>query len=421
MKISTKLLSLFFLCAAMSLVFTSCEDDDVTETIEEADIVVGADAAVKAQTLFIDVADGEEITFGEGVFSFTGTLSMDGKNGIVIKGAGKDKTILDFSGQTDGGEGVLITNSDNIRVEGITIRDSAGDALKARDCDKISFIDVGTVWSGEPNEDNGAYGLYPVLCTEVYIDNAYAYGAEDAGIYVGQSDQIIIKNSVAEGNVAGIEIENSTNADVFDNEAFDNTGGILIFDLPGLSKSGKSVRVFNNNCHDNNRVNFGNGIVGSVPAGTGVMVLSTKDVEIFDNTIIGNDFSGVMVVNYLIIESNITDPTYNPVPSGIYIHDNTYKMTGVANIADQTSELIQQLMWVVKLNQLSQPDVLLDGLLFDAQQDLAPGNVCIQEAEGTSFINMNAWHPTFDFVTGESISDHDCEKERLPAVSFEPA
>ena len=42
---------------------------------------------------------------------------------------------------------------------------------------------------------------------------AVAIGASDAGIY-GQSKNIIVRNSVAQYNVAGIEIENSYYADV---------------------------------------------------------------------------------------------------------------------------------------------------------------------------------------------------------------
>src|SRR5207253_2138601 len=80
-------------------------------------------------------------------------------------------------------------------------------------------------------------------------------GAE--GIYVGQSKFIIVKNSKAYQNVAGIEIENSLHADVYDNEAYNNTGGILVFDLPDLiQKEGGYVRVFRNNIHDNNHLNF---------------------------------------------------------------------------------------------------------------------------------------------------------------------
>ena len=85
--------------------------------------------------------------------------------------------------------------------------------------DGISFIRVRTEWTGGVSSDNGAYGLYPVESKNVLIDSCVAIGASDAGIYVGQSENIIVKNSRAEFNVAGIEIENSYYADVFDNHA----------------------------------------------------------------------------------------------------------------------------------------------------------------------------------------------------------
>lgn len=53
-----------------------------------------------------------------------------------------------------------------------------------------------------------------------------AIGASDAGIYVRQSRDVIVRNSRAEFNVAGIEIENTVNADVYGNTATNNTGGI---------------------------------------------------------------------------------------------------------------------------------------------------------------------------------------------------
>jgi len=392
----------------LSVVF-SCNDDDPTNVIN---INAGANAYEEAQTAFLEVKSGQTIQFGAGTFTFTDNLSMDGKQEIVIRGAGKDKTILDFSSVTVGGEGVLVTNSDFIRFEQLTVKDANGDALKARNCNTISFVNVGTIWSGPPNEDNGAYGLYPVLCTEVYIDNCYAYGASDAGIYVGQSDQVILKNSVAEGNVAGIEIENTTNADVFDNEAFDNTGGILVFDLPGLSQSGSMTRVFNNDIHDNNRTNFapvGN-IVGNVPAGTGSMILSTKQVEIFNNTITNNNFTGVLVANYLMINSTITDPTYDPFPADVSIHGNTYGTMG--DINTNQSDLVLLLMDVLGSSSLEQPNIFIDGLLN------SPGDLCIMEASGTTFININAGDQTFTSVSTD-ITPHDCSPDPLPEVSFD--
>ena len=41
------------------------------------------------------------------------------------------------------------------------------------------------------------------------IEHCIAIGASDAGIYVGQSNNIIVRNCEVFQNVAGIEIENS--------------------------------------------------------------------------------------------------------------------------------------------------------------------------------------------------------------------
>lgn len=409
----TKLYRLSTLLVPLFLITSCGSDEDSLEPAKEITISPSATAADDAQLAFIEVEDAYTIIFEAGTFDFTNTLSMDGKTNVIVKGAGRDQTILDFSGQTSGGEGVLVANSNSIRFEDMTLRDAKGDALKARDCHKISFINVATVWSGEPSTENGAYGLYPVLCTEVYIDNCYAFGASDAGIYVGQSDQVILKNSVAEGNVAGIEIENTTNADVFGNEAFDNTGGILVFDLPGLTKYGENTRVFDNHVHDNNRINFapeGN-IVANVPIGTGCMILSTKNVEIFDNTIAENQFAGIQVANYLFIDDSPNDPNYDPFPAGIYIHDNAHSMTAGTHHVEDQPENVQGLLQVLGSYGLDQPDLLMDGLIT------SPDAVCIQE--GTAdFVNVNVGDPQFLSVTVD-ITAHDCIKNPLPEITFD--
>lgn len=415
MKKLKQLFPIWLLAVAVPISFLmSCdkEDDDDDNTII---ITPGPNAADEAQTAFIEAPDGSTIIFEAGVFEFTNTLSMDGKNNIIIRGAGQNASFLDFAGQTSGGEGVLVTNGTNIRFEDITIRDSEGDALKARDIDGVSFVNVGTIWSGTPSSSNGAYGLYPVLCSKVYIDNCYAYGASDAGIYVGQSDQVIVKNSIAEGNVAGIEIENTTNADVFDNEAFDNTGGILVFDLPGLTQYGETVRIFNNHVHDNNRTNFapaGN-IVGNVPAGTGFMILSTNTVEVFDNNFVNNEFAGILIASYLFIDANPNDPNYQPLPYLISIHDNMYASTGNMNPNQPTP--IVDIVNLLAGNSLAQPDILLDGIYA------APQVICIQEnVSMPSFVNINAAQDMTGGAITDDMTPHDCQQNPLPEVSFEP-
>ena len=115
------------------------------------------------------------------------------------------------------------------------------------------------------------------------IEHCIAIGASDAGIYVGQSNNIIVRNCEVFQNVAGIEIENSIKADVHSNNVHNNTGGILVFDLPDLiQKEGKQIRIYDNIVKENNLDNFapkGN-IVAKVPAGTGIMIMATEYVEL---------------------------------------------------------------------------------------------------------------------------------------------
>ena len=120
-----------------------------------------------------------------------------------------DKTVLSFKGQSSGAEGIKITNSKNITLEDFAIEDAVGDNLKISDSDSVVMRRIRSAWTGEVSVENGAYALYPVLSTNVLIEECEAIGSSDAGIYVGQSNDVIIRNNKAFYNVAGIESENS--------------------------------------------------------------------------------------------------------------------------------------------------------------------------------------------------------------------
>ena len=156
-------------------------------------------------------------------------------------------------------------------------------------------------------------------------------GASDAGIYVGQSENIIVRRNKVEKNVAGIEIENCTKADVYENQATDNTGGILVFTMPDLpKKDGRHCRVYKNTVLANNHDNFapkGN-IVATVPPGTGVMIMASDEVEVFDNTIENNQTAGLSIVSYLLTDKPIKDEKYDPFCESIHVHDNRFKTNG---------------------------------------------------------------------------------------------
>src|SRR5207244_1726219 len=144
------------------------------------------------------------------------------------------------------GEGLYVT-ADRFVLQDIALEDSPGDLFKALGSQGLTIRRVRTEWTDGPHTANGSYGLYPVECSSVLIEDSIVKGASDAGFYVGQSHGIVMRGCLAQYNVAGIEIENSTDADVYENTATNNTGGILVFNLPGLQfTDGRRTRVFRN-------------------------------------------------------------------------------------------------------------------------------------------------------------------------------
>lgn len=357
------------------------------------------------QTQLITLEDGDTLDLPEGYFMFTKSLSMDGKSNILIRGKGIDKTILSWKNQTEGAEGIKISNGKNIVLQDFAIEDAKGDNVKVSDVNGITFLRISSSWADGPKTENGAYALYPVLCKNVLIDECIAMGSSDAGIYVGQSDSVIIRNSKAYWNVAGIESENSRWVEIYGNEAYENTGGILVFDLPGLTQYGYSTKVYNNNVHDNNHENFaakGN-IVASIPPGTGFMVLATHDLEITDNDIKDNTTIGIGIVSYDLVaamnegevqqEENIggvqtvnnnykLDTLYNGFPYKIKIHKNRFANSHW--FPDMGSDFGKLFMLKSFMNP---PDIAFDGIVDPKNINR---EICIDENEDIVFMDLDA-------------------------------
>jgi parallel beta-helix repeat protein len=360
----------------------------------------------KYQSQMILAEEGTVIELPEGTFTLTNTLSLEGKKKIMIRGMGMDKTILSFKGQTDGAEGLRVSDGTDIILEGFTVQDAKGDAIKTMHVTGITFKDVKTEWTGEPGPGNGGYGLYPVQCKMVTIDGCMSVGASDAGIYVGQSQDIVVKNSKAYHNVAGIEIENSLRAVVYDNEAYENTGGILVFDLPDLiQKKGGDVKVYNNYIHDNNFVNFapkGN-IVATVPSGTGLLILATKGVEVYNNRIINNQSVGTGIISYYVTLKPIKDKLYDPYPSALSLHDNIYERKPGLPISKDPLGTI-----VANKYKEDVPHIIYDGIknpkLLDASGNWIAGQcISIINNKGQSIVTLDAEHSFKDMARTDAM------------------
>jgi len=322
-------------------------------------------AQEQLQEAMILAESGDEIQLTTGVYQIEDGLSLDIDN-VTITGSGHQNTVLDFSNQMTGAQGLMVT-SDGITLKDFAIINTKGDAIKAKGSEGISFLNIRTEWTNGPKASNGAYGLYPVESKNVLIDGCISIGASDAGIYVGQSENIIVKNSVAEYNVAGIEIENSYFADVKNNIARYNTGGILVFDLPDLpQQGGHHVRVFDNLIIDNNTDNFapeGN-IVGEVPRGTGIIIMANSDVEIFNNDISDNGTVNIAIVSYS-DPNQESDKNYYPYPKSIQIHGNRF---GESGFDPDTDKELAGILY--QLSEGDMPDIFWDGVLPISQMIL---------------------------------------------------
>ena len=300
----------------------------------------------------IDMAfPGDTVLVKPGVYHET--LALDVSQ-LTLIGMKTDSTRAVLDGEGVLSDGMVGSGSDLI-IEGFEVRNYTANGLMIDLATNITFRDLHV-------ENTGLYGVYPVEVIGVVVEGTTVIGARDAGIYVGQSKDIIVRGNKVHGNVTGIEIENSVNAIVDDNDVYNNAGGVLVFLLPNNpSKLSKGCVVQNNRIYNNNHVNFAdpNAIVSTVPSGTGIMILAADDVRVTQNEIVNNKSVGIAVIsletlfgkdkefdvdplpenNWIYanqIESNGQDPDAKVLEAGFDGADLVWDMTGLNNSWDQT-------------------------------------------------------------------------------------
>ncbi len=212
----------------------------------------------------------------EGVIQDGKRPVLDGQNLLpdAISGLGHDFKVQNLEIRNYQGNGVVVHRARNVVYRNLVIHNT------------------------------GLYGVYPIECDGVLVEYCKVSGTRDAGIYVGQSRNIIVRHNEAFENVTGIEIENCINALVEDNYVHNNTGGILVFLLPfNPSKVQEYCIVRRNRVINNNTPNFADpeAIVSRVLKGTGIMLLAADYTEVYENEIVGNGTFGIMTIGLRLI------------------------------------------------------------------------------------------------------------------------
>ncbi|MCS4165607.1 MULTISPECIES: parallel beta-helix domain-containing protein [Sphingobacterium] len=360
---------------------------------------------------FLSIKDSTNIVLKAGKYSFD-NLSIAQVNHIKIEGEGYDKTIIDFSSQTQGGEGIRVTDVKGLAIGNMTIRDSKGDLLKINNSQDVVISNLHSIWSSA-DSTSGGYGIYPVLCKNVLVENCYAEGASDAGIYVGQTKGVIVRKCKAAKNVAGCEIENTTDAEVYDNEFYGNTAGFLIFDLPELSQRGGRVKAYRNKIYDNNFKNFAKGGsfgtfwgVGNASPGSGIIILSTSNIEIYDNVIEQNNTSAITIASGFAVDEKAAErinANYSPIPTHVKIYRNTIKMGDKFPQAAYEHRIGQLIIATeAQLNSVEPdrknkrvPAILYDGITSNVITNghtQNPDSICINQPGENMFVSADFSH-----------------------------
>ena len=390
-KKTQPILSLMAIACAATLAagLAGCSKNDSAPVVASSagERPVDTELQKKVQEQLLDAKPGSVVEIPAGNFHFDRGLSLRA-NGVTIKGAGMEKTIISFKGQVAGPEGLIVYGND-FTIEGLTLEDTKGDALKINDGENIIVRAVRVRWTDGPKTSNGAYGIYPVKTRNVLIEDSQSFGASDAGIYVGQSKNVVVRRCRAEQNVAGIEIENTISADVYENVATGNTGGILVFNMPNLSQPGHSTRVYKNKSFKNNLGNFGakGTAVSSVPAGSGVVVNSNSLVEIFDNDVTNNATANVIISSYFstgYFNTKGVQPGYDPYPRGIAVHDNRFAGGG-----DSPDGMDLKVLKTAMFGLNGRfPDVLWDGYVDAARANVPEERLCV-DASASGVLNAD--------------------------------
>lgn len=411
----TKSLIPSFLILAGALAISSCAalpaaDNGLSSSLSPADF------QKRFQEQLIAAKPGTVIDVPEGRFQFDKTLSLTA-NGVTIRGKGMTKTVLAFKGQTAGSAGMLVKANDFV-IEDLAIEDAAGDGLKTEASTNVTIRRVRVEWTAPLNEKNGPYGIYPVTSKNVLIEDSFVKGAADAGFYLGQSENAIMRRNRAEGNVAGFEVENCKNVDVYENSATNNSGGILVFNLPDLPvQGGEMVRVFNNQVVANNTPNVApkSQTVYNLPTGLGVSVMAIKNVEVFNNTIKDNNTANMHIISYLSMNQEIKDKRYNPFVSNVSVHDNQFGGSG-----KNPDARLETVMMVAKVVGSPMPDILYDGLVEPgADGKPADAKICLQNNGDVTFANFDAANK-FKSVSRD-LKKHQCSLPALAAITLPQA
>lgn len=275
---------------------------------------------------------GDWILIDSGTYQEAVTITTPG---IHVRGMDRNGVVVD--GQHRAGDGIVVSKANDVTIENLTVHDfdreggpdgEHGNQIWWNGGDGSGQIGL-TGWTGKylttyQTDLLGGYGIFISNSVSGSLDQAYASGFNDAGLYLGacRDCQAVISNALVENNALGYSGTNSGGHIVIRDSVFQkNSNGVGPNSLnnddqpppqDGACDSGQNTSatptfsstqlerctIFQNNVVANND-NFttpADTTTASIPWGNGFILVGTYGDLVDSNTITGNPSAGILGV-----------------------------------------------------------------------------------------------------------------------------
>jgi len=157
----------------------------------------GANDQVAIQSALLEAAVGHVICLDEGTYRLSDGLSL-GVPGVAVR-APFGRAVLDFSAQASDAPGLQLLG-DDVELQGVEIRNTAGDGIRIVGGDGVHLRGVRVGWGPEAPPVPGARGIAVEQATNVTMEAIRVRGAAGAGVSLDGSAGVSIDGiSIARG------------------------------------------------------------------------------------------------------------------------------------------------------------------------------------------------------------------------------
>jgi nitrous oxidase accessory protein NosD len=307
-----------------------CGDDDSsssdTITVRPGESIQAAvDAAPPGGRVEVMPGEYVETHGGQAAVLVEKSLQLIGLN------QGGEVKILPGPGNT---EGIYVRGAADAFIEDILIEGFTVDGFSENGIWTLYVRNFEIRSNNVGNSDH--VGIYPQLSAQGLVQDNVAFGGLDSALWVSGSEDIRVIDNEAYGAPIGLQVNVSKAVEVEAMTAYNNVVGIALthplasglgddVDLAFGYRS-ESVRFANSEVFDNNLPNpVSGGLVGQLPTGTGLLITGHDRSYVEDNSLIGNDYAGLVLVDHCIVTGETDDDC---APDGNIIVRNTITDNG---------------------------------------------------------------------------------------------